>query len=87
MSPPNKSKTRYNHVAIHIFVTVTKIERAFECLVPLQVLCFISRNTAGSNTNKKPLYGKKSNVQKHYCDNDFAKRNYDILIHDQSVSC
>ena len=86
MSPPNKSKTIYNHIAIHIFVTITKKERAFEFMVPLQVLCFITRNTVRNNTNKKPLLRKKSNVQK-YCDNDFAKTNYDILIHEQSVDC
>ena len=84
-SPPNKSKMLYNDVAIHIFVAITK-KKAFEFLVPLQVLCFITRNAVGNNTNKKPLLRKKSNVQK-YCDNDFAKTNYDILIHEQSVDC
>ena len=34
---------------------------------------------------KKQCYGKKSNAQKYYCDNDFAKTNYDILIHEQSA--
>ena len=82
-SPFNKSKTLYNHVAIHIFVTATKKERAFEFLVPLQVLCLITRNTARGNNIKKPLLRKKSNVQKYYRDNDFAKTNYDILIHEQ----
>ena len=56
-------------------------------MVPLQVLCFITRNTVRNNTNKKPLLRKKSNVQKYYCDNDFTKTNYDILIHEQSVDC
>ena len=84
-SPPNKSKTLYNHVAIHIFVTITKKERAYEFLLPLQVLCFITRNTDRNNTNKKPMLRKKSNVQKYYCDDDFAKTNYNILIQDQSV--
>ena len=82
-SPPNKSKMLYNHDFI---ATRTKKERTLEFLVPLQVLCFITRNTVRNNTNKKPLLRKKSNVQK-YCDNDFAKTNYDILIHEQSVDC
>ena len=86
-SPPNKSKMLYKHVAIHIFVTVTKKERAFEFLVPLQLSCFINRNTVRNNTNKKPLLRKKNNVQKYYYDNNFAKTNYDILIHEQSVDC
>ena len=86
-SPPNKSKTLYKHVAIHIFVTITKKERAFQFLVPLQMLCFIIRKTVRNNTNKKPLLRKKSNALKYYCDNDFAKKNYDILIHEQSVDC
>ena len=77
----------YKHVAIHIFVTVTKKERAFEFLVPLQLSCFINRNTVRNNTNKKPLLRKKNNVQKYYYDNNFAKTNYDILIHEQSVDC
>ena len=85
-SPRNKSKTLYNHVATHNFMTITKKERAFEFLVPLQVLCFMTRNTVRNNTLvKKHCYGKKSNAQKYYCDNDFAKTNYDILIHEQSV--
>ena len=66
---------------------VTKKERAFEFLVPLQVLCFITRNTVRSNTNKEPLLRKKINEQKYYCDNDFAETNYGILIQEQSVDC
>ena len=64
-SPPNKSKTLYNHVAIHIFVKITKKERAFEFLVPLQVLCFITRNTVRNNTNKKPLITEKKAMRKN----------------------
>ena len=85
--PLNKSKTLYNYVAIYILVTEAKKERVFEFLVPLQVLCFITSNTVRSNTNKKPLLRKKSNAQKYYCDNDFTKTNYDILIHEHSVNC
>ena len=67
-------------------MSITKKERAFEFLVPLQVLCFMTRNTVRNNTLvKKHCYGKKSNAQKYYCDNDFAKTNYDILILDQSA--
>ena len=67
-------------------MTITKKERAFEFLVPLQALRFMTRNTVRNNTQvKKQCYGKKSNAQKYYCDNDFAKTNYDILIHEQST--
>ena len=84
-SPPDRSKMLYNHVAIHIFVMITKKERAFETLVLLQVLCFITSNTVRNNTNKKPLSRKKKQCAKYYCDTDFAKTNYDILIHEQSA--
>ena len=86
-SPRNKSKTLYNHVAIHNFMTITKKERAFEFLVPLQVLCFITGTLLEIIQIKNQYCGKKSNAQKYYCDNDFAKTNYDILIHEQSVDC
>ena len=72
----------HNHVTIHIFVTIAKKERADEFLVPLQVLSFITSNTVRNNTIRKPLLRKKSSV-KRYCDNDFAKTNCDILIHEQ----
>ena len=54
-------------------------------MVPLQVLCIITRNTIRNNTNKKPLLRKKSNVQKIYCGNDFVNTNYFILVHEQNV--
>ena len=55
--------------------------------MPLQVISFITGNTVRNNTNKKPLLRKKSNVLKYYCDNDLAKTDCDILIHEQSVDC
>ena len=74
----------YNHVVIHILETATRNERAFEFLFPLHMLCFITRNTIRSNTNKYEIppspVTEKSNVQKFYRDNDFAKTNYVILI-------
>ena len=51
-SPPNNSKTLYNHVDIHILVMVIK-KKTFEFLLPLQVLCFITRRIVRSNANKK----------------------------------
>ena len=87
MSPLNKSKTLYNHVAIHIFVTITKKKEPvsfwsyYTCYVLLPGTLFEIIQT------RNHRYRKKSNVQKIYCDNDFAKTNYDILIHEQSVDC
>ena len=37
--------------------------------------------------NKKERAFEKRNMQKYYCDNDFAKTNYNISIHEQSVNC
>ena len=85
-SPPNK-KTLYNHGAIHILVMAAKNKEPVSFLVLLQVLCFSTSNIVRSKSNKKPLLGEKNNVKKYYCDNDFVKTNYDILIHKQSVDC
>ena len=84
--PPNKSKTLYNHVAIHIFVKIAKKERAFEFLVPLQVLCFITRNTVRNNTNKKPLLRKKKAMRKNIIVIMTSQRQITIFLFTSRVS-
>ena len=63
-SPPENSKMLYNHISTHILEKATKKERAFEFLIPLQVLSFIARNTIKNNANMKPLYWKKKQCGK-----------------------
>ena len=64
----DNSKTPYNHVTIHILATTTKKGSAFKFLVPFQMLCFITKNTVRSKTNKKLLFQKKDEM----CKNNFV---------------
>ena len=36
---------------------------------------------------KRNTITEKNNVQKYYCDDDFEKANYYILIHKESFDC
>ena len=77
-SPLNKSKVLYNHVAIDIFVAITKKKEPLSFWSHYTCYVLLPGTLLEIIQIKNHCYGKKSNMQKYYCDNDFVKTNYDF---------
>ena len=78
---------RNNHIAIHILVTATKKKRPLSFWFYYRCYVLLPGTLSKVIQIRNHCYRKKRNMQKHFCDNEFAKTNYDILIHEQSIDC